>query len=114
MAPIYKYIILFGVTGFILGYVLTYSFVDNTRKSNIKVQKLAIELAKKDTLVMIYQVAFEKLGNENVSLNQERDLYKGKFDTSLTHIVELSKPVVNKKDIKEALQWVEHYNSELP
>jgi len=111
MAPIYKYIISFCTAGFILGYSITYFFAEGTRKSNIKVQKLAVEFAKKDTLVMIYKAGFEKLGKENISIAQERDLYKGKFDTSLTHIMDLSKPVVKKKDINEALQWVDQYNS---
>lgn len=111
MNPIYKYIVICVPAGFILGSIISYSFLEQTYKSGIEMQKLNIELAKKDTLVQIYQLGFEKIGKENITLIQERDLYKGKFDTSLTHIVELSKPVVKKKDITEALKWVEDYNS---
>lgn len=107
----YKNLIAFTIGGFILGFVLTYGTLDGTYHSNKKVQDLKLELAKRDTLILIGEEAVKKIGKENLSLIEERDLYKGKFDTSLAHIVELSKPVVKKKDINEALKWVDEYNS---
>lgn len=111
MKPIYKYMILFGIIGFILGFATTYVSVDNTYTSAKVIQDYKVREAARDTLLDIYKLELEVVTKEKLSLIEERDNYKSKLDTSFAHIAELSKPIVKKKDINEALKWIEEQNA---
>ena len=111
MKSIYKYIIAFTIGGFVLGFLTTYVAVDNTYTSAKVIQEYEKRAVVRDTLLGIYKVGYEKAVKEKLTAIEERDNYKSKLDTSFTHIAELSKPVVKKKDINEALKWIEEQNA---
>ncbi len=111
MKPIYKYLLVFGVTGFTLGFILTYFCIDNTYSSSEKVQKLTLEFAKKDTLVQIYQASIKKIDEDLVKTQKDRDFYKGKTDTLLKYSIELANPKVTKRDKTDMILWIQEQNS---
>ncbi len=120
MAPIYKYMIIFGLIGFVLGYILTYTCVDNTMKSSKEYEKYLVDKAKADTSIMLRNEIIKKIAAENtglisdtIAISKQRDFYKSKSDSLIKHIKRLTKVVVKPQDYKEASEWAKQHNSSL-
>jgi len=120
MAPIYKYIIIFTVVGFTLGFTLTYTCLDNTMKSSKEYEKYLVDKANADTSIMLRNEIIQKIASENtalisdtIAISKERDFYKNKSDSLMKHIKRLTKVVIKPQDYKEASEWVKQHNSSL-